>query len=375
MQKLCAIFLFFISFSAHASAPHYAIIVDAGSSGSRLHLFQYDDSKPLPVINDIFSENITPGLSSFANQAASAGESLKKLFDDAADQLKAQQIDQATVSVDILASAGMRLLTPETQQAIYNNINDYLKKHYTFTIHAIETIPGKMEGIYGWLDVNYLAKRFESDTDKTMGIIDMGGASTEIAFATTDTSKSDDEMTLKVAGKSYLVYSKSFLGAGQDKAREAMNTGADSASCYPVSYTYSGNNTGHFNYQSCFLNYSPVVGTFFQQNDLPDLANHEFVAYSGIYYAFHFLEVDQTPAAATVINRIQTVCNKTWGQLKQAYPTVAEKYLSAYCANSVYQSNLLFNNFRIQDKQLQVQDKINQKNIDWTLGALLYELL
>lgn len=377
MRKLAAISLLCLSFSAYALTPHYAIVVDAGSSGSRLHLFQYDDAKPLPVITDIFSENITPGLSSFANQPENAGISLKKLFDDAAEKLKTLQVDQKEVSVEILATAGMRFVPTEIQQAIYQNINHYLSTNYHFNIQRIETISGKMEGVYGWLDVNYLGNRFNGDKDITFGTIDMGGASSEIVFSTTDLSKLEDEMTLTIAGNTYTVFSKSILGSGQDKIREAMNKSPDVSACYPLNYKLNEKVTGRFHYATCSSTYGALINGFFHTGDLPPFTKNEFIAYSGIYYAFHFFEADQTPAKSAITHKVQAVCNKSWEQLKQEpqYANVPDKYLSTYCANAIYHTDLLFDAYQIPEKQLHVQSKINQKEIDWTLGALLFELI
>jgi len=375
MRNFIAILLFSISFSVHASSPHYAIVVDAGSSGSRLHLFQYDEAQPLPVINDIFSENINPGLSSFADQPANAGGSLKKLFDDVTVKIKELHIEQHSVSVNVLATAGMRLLSTEKQQAIYQNIRSYLTSNYQFNVQRVETITGKMEGMYGWLDVNYLANRFDSNSDATYGIIDMGGASSEIAFSTNDKSLAEDEITVNITNKTYTVFSKSILGSGQDKMREAMNQSSDASSCYPTHYQLNDKVTGLFDYNKCSAVYSSLINAF--ASHIPAAINNEFIAYSGIYYAFHFLDADKVPTKENVISKTKQVCQHTWEELKQDphYTNVADKYLSSYCANAIYQTNLIFDTYRINDSQLYVQNKLNDKEIDWTLGALLFEVL
>jgi len=124
--------LFFLNSPVFALVPasHYALIVDAGSTGSRLHLFEYTNESKIPVIHDLFSESVKPGLSSYENNPQAAGVSLKKPLDDALAELKKRQVDPATVSLSVLATAGMRLLPEDKQTAIYNNVSLYIKSNY-----------------------------------------------------------------------------------------------------------------------------------------------------------------------------------------------------------------------------------------------------
>jgi hypothetical protein len=293
--------------TAFASSLHYSIIIDAGSTGSRLHLFQYETENSLPEIKEIFSESIKPGLSSFSHNPEAAGEALKKLLDDATASLKNLSIDPQSVPLSVLATAGMRILPTENQTAIYQSVNHYIKNNYAFPIDQIETITGKMEGVYGWLDVNYLAKNF-TDKTNTVGSIDMGGASTQIAFATQDTSKPNDEVTVKIGPNSYTIFSKSFLGLGQDQALAAMNKDTAADTCYPMNYPMSRNSPmGNFNFTVCGSIYADVIRQHHVAEEILPLARQQFIAYSGTFYSFNFLDVTATPDQANVEQRIQSI--------------------------------------------------------------------
>ncbi len=52
---------------------HYQIMMDAGSTGTRLHIFKVDKSTPVPTINKVFSESVKPGLSAYADKPEEAG--------------------------------------------------------------------------------------------------------------------------------------------------------------------------------------------------------------------------------------------------------------------------------------------------------------
>jgi hypothetical protein len=203
----------------------------------------------------------------------------------------------------------------------------------------------------------------------------MGGASTEIAFSTLDTSRSDDITNVTIHGVTYHVFSKNFLGLGQDQARIAMLTSTEAAACYPVNYVIA-NTQGNFNYASCNNLYAVIIKQHqVTETFLPITNQQHFVAYGGIYYNYQFLNADTNPTQANIEQHIQQACTQSWDQLKINYTNVQEKYLANYCANSVYVTNLLFNTYQLQDGQLEVKNKINDKSIDWTLGALLFKLV
>jgi hypothetical protein len=362
-----------LALSTCSFADNYSIVVDAGSSGSRLHLYQYDAGKSTPVIQEVFTESTKPGLSAFEKNPQDAGASLKKLFDDATQQLKDKQINPHDVKVNVMATAGMRLLPDDKQQAIYANITDFLQQHYSFSVGKIETIPGEMEALYGWLDVNYVSNNFQKHTP-TLGSIDMGGASTEIAFATEATSKPKDLITVKIDGQTYRVFAKSFLGLGQDQAREKMNASEAAGSCYPANYT-TGKIVGAFNLATCGSIYADVIQKAQAAEQLISTAKQNFVAYSGAFYAYNFLAADQNPDQANLENRIQTVCTESWDQLKKDYPQTPEKFLSLYCSNAAFMDHLFYGTYQLQKGQLAVSSQINKQDLDWTLGAVLFGLV
>src|SRR5687768_13709243 len=71
--KIVFIFLvFFIQSSFAATKNNYAIFIDAGSSGSRLHVFEYAPKQKLatsvPKIKDLYSIETPNGLASFVDR-------------------------------------------------------------------------------------------------------------------------------------------------------------------------------------------------------------------------------------------------------------------------------------------------------------------
>ncbi|HBI22433.1 MAG TPA: hypothetical protein DDY37_07630 [Legionella sp.] len=360
-----------------ASSAQYAVIVDAGSSGSRAHVFEYTTSLPVPAIKDIFSQSSTPGLSSYANTPAAAGASLKPVLDAAAQALQDQGVNLSQVPVSVLATAGMRLLPPAQQDAIYASVSSYIQNHYAFSLSPqnIGTISGTMEGVYGWLDVNYLLHHFDNPgATTTVGHIDMGGASTQIAFATTDTSKPNNEVVVTIDHTPYRVFSQSFLGLGLNEARDTMAASAGAASCFPEGYP-SGSDTGMFNFMPCSDIYAGMIQRFDVTQHLLPTAGVSFIASSGAYYTYRFFHVLQTPSQSALESQINGNCYLPWSQLQKNFPSESSAFLSSYCANATYLDHLLYTTYQLQASQLRVANELNGTGIDWTLGALLYRLV
>ncbi|XP_035814791.1 verprolin-like [Zea mays] len=87
--------------SGTAGADRYAVIFDAGSSGSRVHVFRFDANLDLVRIGseiELFVQ-IKPGLSHYANDPREAAESLFSLLDDAKRVVPAELRDQTPVRV------------------------------------------------------------------------------------------------------------------------------------------------------------------------------------------------------------------------------------------------------------------------------------
>lgn len=357
------------------ASTSYNIYIDAGSTGSRIHLFQSDTvANAVPVITDLFNESVSPGLSSFVTNPQNAGDSLKPLLDDVSSQLKQRGIS-AVVPVNVYATAGMRLLPIDQQTPIYADVTAFIKNNYSLIAPGdIKTITGKMEGLYAWLDVNYLAENFQNH-QATVGSLDLGGASTQLALETNDTTKPLDETSLSINGQAYRVFSISFLGLGQDQARGAIGNYLSAPACYPHSYSMGGTTVGNYSFNSCRTNYESVLVKQGISRQLVNLADAKFIAFSGIYYTYKFFQPSLIADRKAYDTAISSVCAQSWEQLQKNYPSESVAYLSAYCANGAYVDDLLYQTYHLNDAQLTFSNKINGKSIDWALGAALYASL
>ncbi|EFW14214.1 Golgi apyrase [Coccidioides posadasii str. Silveira] len=229
----------------------YAVILDAGSSGTRAHIYRWQDpvvSRPsakfknidqLPDIStrNTWTKKIKPGVSSFAQNPERLGpEHLKPLFDHVRNVIPSDAIQRTPVF--LLATAGMRLLSKREQRHILTSICSYIRENTSLSLPDcsahVKVIDGKTEGLYGWIATNYLLGGFDEPekhshgkNHHTYGFLDMGGASAQLAFApnATEARKHANDLTLlrlrTISGQSkeYKVFVTSWLGFGVREAR------------------------------------------------------------------------------------------------------------------------------------------------------------
>ena len=141
----------------------------------------------------------------------------------------------------LLATAGMRLLSPKKQAEILLETCRFLHRHSDFKIEgasdvgpcgsSVRIITGEEEGLFGWIAVNYLMDGFSglSGDRTTYGFLDMGGASTQIAFEpslehiTKSQAKNLIDVRLRLLGGDEIhhkVFVTTWLGYGTNQARE-----------------------------------------------------------------------------------------------------------------------------------------------------------
>ncbi|RCI08910.1 hypothetical protein L249_4921 [Ophiocordyceps polyrhachis-furcata BCC 54312] len=231
------------------SAAQYGVIIDAGSSGTRIYVYKWlspsvatqrastEDLRSLPKLKLKSSKKIHPGVSVFAEKAASVGpEHLESLVQLAVDEVPAAKIPDTPIF--LLATAGVRLLAQQAQTALLQEICSYFQTKTRFYLpdckSHIQVISGETEGLYGWIAANYLlggfdhpAKHDHGKDHHTYGFLDMGGASAQVAFAPNNTESEKHADDLKLVRMRHLdgspleyrVFTASWLGFGANKAR------------------------------------------------------------------------------------------------------------------------------------------------------------
>jgi hypothetical protein len=200
------------------SEKGYGIVIDAASSGSRIHVFEYTQGHISAAVDLVGLESSTlrkkPGLSSFANNPPLAGDSLKELLEFATQ--KVPKKEQSKTRVYLMATSGLRRLDENVREALLDSCKDVLRaSKFLFHDKWVSVISGREKGIYAWVSANYALGTLHSDPLQTTGIIELGQASTQVTFVPEVPPPPSFKHTLELGGKTFVLYSYSFLNYGQ----------------------------------------------------------------------------------------------------------------------------------------------------------------
>ncbi|KRX45562.1 Nucleoside-diphosphatase uda-1 [Trichinella murrelli] len=240
----------------------YTMIIDAGSTGTRLEIFEFshnpsNPSIPFKLQKELFVER-NPGLSSYSSVPKDAAAVVADLMEEA--KLAIPKCLWKHSPVALRATAGFRLLPEETVKIILQEIMSLMicildciffnSWHYMCFCKCcsalqIETVlrdspfltgedpatvlDGTDEGIFGWFTLNYLLDRLESSMQESnaqrstiseklsAAAFDLGGGSTQVTFILRGSEEQYPSSFIKeitLFSKKVKLYSHSYLGNG-----------------------------------------------------------------------------------------------------------------------------------------------------------------
>ncbi|KAK4137895.1 nucleoside phosphatase GDA1/CD39 [Trichocladium antarcticum] len=232
------------SYSKEKPIVQYVLMIDAGSTGSRIHVYKFNNCDATPALEDevLFMmtkkiEGQSSGLSAYKDDPEGAAKSLDPLLDEALKVVPAALKGCSPIAVK--ATAGLRLIGPEKSDKILEAVRQRLETKYPFPVvskedNGIAIMDGSDEGVYAWITTNYLLGKIGGpDHSETAAVFDLGGGSTQIVFQPTfeglksggmpdKLSEGDHKYELDFGGRKFNLYQHSHLGYGLMSAREAI---------------------------------------------------------------------------------------------------------------------------------------------------------
>ncbi|KAG0049939.1 Golgi apyrase [Gryganskiella cystojenkinii] len=440
--------------STHSEAwlrnRHFGIVIDAGSSGSRIHIYSWIDRAHLEQTTPLHTRRgtlptIEPGVESdasnhsdwtkktepadFKDRPEDVGEHLEPLLDHAIQIIPESQI--ASTPIYLLATAGLRLVKDDVREKILTNSCHYIRENYNFDIGAckdhIRNISGEEEGIYGWVAINYLMGGFDkggikmikpapgseqhdaSDSESippnydngdlddptapqshrhTLGFLDMGGASTQIAFEPSPKASEEHAndltavslKTLDGETMKYNVFVTTFLGYGSNQARRryvkeyllpAHQEDVESEKviddpCLPRNLHINETHTqphvnlrGIGSFTGCLTRVEGLLNKDKECSDIPCLFNgvhtppidfniNTFIGVSEYWYSSHdILGLGGAYDYAEFERKSAEFCNSEWDDIKDRpeYEGQLQERLEMQCFKSAWLSNVLHGGF------------------------------
>ncbi|KAF4367435.1 hypothetical protein F8388_025853 [Cannabis sativa] len=402
--------------SSSESSSSYAVIFDAGSSGSRVHVYQFDSNLDLLSIEgelEIY-DHVEPGLSSYASNVTAAAESLIGLLQIAEDAVP-QDLHSST-PVRVGATAGLRSLSGNTSEEILEEVRKLLKEKSDFKLESddsVAVLDGIQEGSYLWVAINYLLGNLGKEYGETVGVVDLGGGSVQMSYAISEkaysnapTPKNGEETYVKetyLKGSKYYLYVHSYLGYGLLAARAGLLnvTGDYGSPCildgYNGDYTYSGITYNASAFGSSIYKCRKVADKALRLSDSCSYINCTFsgiwnggggIGVSNLYVGSFFFD---RAAQVGFINKSDHVAKAYPAQFKDAatlacqtkfedaasvFPSVDESDLPYICLDLVYQYSLLVDGFGLKPwEEITLVKKVKYQDgwveAAWPLGSAI----
>lgn len=406
-------------------ALKYGIVLDAGSSHTSMFIYKWpaDKENDTGIVSQLSYCDVSGGgISSYADNPSRAGRSLVGCLDQAVREVPKER--QAGTPLYLGATAGMRLLSLRSPEAAANVLQEVSRvmARYPFDFRGAHILSSQAEGVFGWVTTNYLLENFIKydwgglwlrPQGKTLGALDLGGASTQITFETS--SVLEDPSTavqLRLYGHQYNLYTHSFLCYGRDQVLLRLKAAAIQAyrshPCWPRGYstrvqlqslyespclaaqrprTFNGsswvNVSGSgdpvlcrhlisrlFSFPHCAFSRCSFNGTF-----QPPVAGN-FIAFSAFFYTVDFLRRDMNLPVATLTQldtAVRTLCNQTWAELQARVPGQQNR-LPDYCAMATFVHQLLSLGYGFDENTFSgvtFQKKAGDTAVGWALGYML----
>ncbi|XP_067115784.1 ectonucleoside triphosphate diphosphohydrolase 7-like isoform X4 [Osmerus mordax] len=386
------------------AALNYGIVVDCGSSGSRVFVYywpphngnphtlldirQMRDRDRTPVV-----KKIKPGISTLAETPERASDYLQPLLSFAAAHVPRAKHKETPLY--ILCTAGMRLLSDGQQSSILEDLVSDVTKEFDFLFsrsHA-EVISGKQEGVYAWIGINFVLGRFDHADDeddamvevttgsqahqpisrrRTVGIMDMGGASLQIAYevpsAVTFSSPEQEEV-----GKTLLAEFN--LGCDVDHTDHVYRV-------YVTTFLGFGGNMARQRYEDQLVNNTLARNSVLWLQAPIDFKNSEFYGFSEFYYCTEdVLRMGGQYDSHKYSRAATEYCATKWSTLKQRLESklfsqqADVSRLKYQCFKSAWMYEVLHSGFRFPGDyaSLKTAQRVYDKEVQWTLGAILFK--
>lgn len=412
-------YLFTIAKGIHQSSKFdeskpkgFGIIIDAGNTGSRIHVFEFLNEGRIPFIGfdgkGSKSLKIRPALVEFADDPDNAGSSILRLLKFAKKRVPKTQWKNTRVW--LMASEGLRGVGLDASKSILESCRRVLRSSgFLFENEWASLLTGQDEGVYAWVAANYAHGTLGGDPQETTGIVELAGSSVQVTFALREPAPMEFSRMITLAGVTYNLYAQSTVRLGQDAAWKSVHNSnvltSSSGSlkeiaspCIPKGYgrtlspsvavdashkeLLAPDSVGNFSAcrskasallhkrnDECLHPPCETVSTF-----LPELRGKP-VPPENFFYISEFFGLVPKTTLTELESAGRHYCDDDWEKLKDEHQGIDELDLLRYCFSSAYIVALLHDGLGIpmNDKRIGFANQAGGVPLDWTLGAFILQ--
>jgi len=391
------------SAALRGALAEYDLVIDAGSTGSRIRIFRMSEGRleqvTLPSKEEAAQLETEPGIASYASSLELAGPSLQGIVDAAAGVVP--KAEQPRSRLWLMATGGARLMESSRIRRLLGAVAGYLSNssHSPFVFQSTQVMSGQKEAVYAFLAMNDLLGTLKGET---VGVLDMGGASTQIAFEPQDMVLSN-EFDLYVDDVRRSLYATSFprlgLQSALDRFVEAtVSAAGPGVAIVPVPCLNIGDRrtrnasgsvvalvgTGDAEQCSeavlgllkedlkCMLPSCALVGLAMSP------ASGRYVAINAMFYVAYNMRMlgwdeEKVITPAEILAATRDFCRKGKAEI-QAAPDAEWKYQRNSCFAGFLAYHLLREyGFSDDNGNITFLRQVDGRHCDWTRGALLFE--
>ncbi|XP_014666134.1 PREDICTED: LOW QUALITY PROTEIN: ectonucleoside triphosphate diphosphohydrolase 2-like [Priapulus caudatus] len=385
----------------------YGIVIDAGSTHTKLFVYKWDPHKSsgTAIVRESGQKNNKNGIASYEHNPEVAGQVVTDLLSHA-ESIVAEDHRNST-PLYLGATGGMRLLeiaNPQATAAILQSVEKVMQN--SLFRYQSRDYYWRAGGTCSWITVtpsteNLNKVQLEGNQSWTKGALDMGGASAQITFepAANESWPSKYEARMKLYGIEYQVYTRSFLCYGKMEAERRFKAllvqSANYSStvenpCAPkdnvtkskhdelfkapcvtgpeaqyawgavvpsppsdqqnVTYTFEGTSDVNACYVQVLNMTSNCSDCPFENPSLQPPLNGEFMAFSSYYYVMEFFNVTSNSSGHVALSNfteaMNSYCNKSWDEVSEIpVPASQRAFLTTYCFDAQYMSMVLQRGF------------------------------
>ncbi|CAK7329205.1 unnamed protein product [Dovyalis caffra] len=383
---------------ANPNTRLFSVVIDSSRAGCRVRVFQLlgegnvgFSNGQLPLVTG--SMKVRPGLGGFVEDPDNVGGLIEGLVEFAKMRVPRREWGNAWVQL-MVGGEEMLGLEGKVKERILEVCRKVLRvSGFAFKDEWAHVIEEQERGVYSWVAVNYVHGTMGSEPHKTTGIVELGGNSLQITFASREAEKVQSSRRIKLAGVTYNLQAQSLPKFGQDAAWESLHeqrSSRDMSSssiyregfvgnpCIPKGYELPSNisdpkllmSHGAGNFTACRLE---VLGLLKRKQEkcLRPPCN--------IVSPF-FMELQGKPVSQDNLFYASEAagkhyCEDEWDELRDQHRSIDDLDLLRYCFSSAYTVALLHDGLGISmnDKRIGFANHTGSVPFDWTLGAFIFQ--